>query len=134
MNKRIKIIIGIVAGFIAGNIINILIVIISGEVVPLPEGVDPSDIESLKQNIDKFEPRHFLMPFIAHSAGTILATFVSIKIIKAHQLKIAIAFGSLFLIGGIMNVVMLPTPTWFIILDLSCAYIPMGLLGKKLAS
>ncbi len=37
-----------------------------------------------------------------------------------------------FLAGGIANVLMLPSPTWFIILDLVVAYIPMGYLGAKL--
>jgi hypothetical protein len=38
----------------------------------------------------------------------------------------------LFLIGGIMNVIMLPAPTWFSAVDLLLAYIPMGLIGARL--
>lgn len=32
-----------------------------------------------------------------------------------------------------MNAFMLPSPTWFTILDLAGAYIPMAYLGGKLA-
>jgi hypothetical protein len=34
-----------------------------------------------------------------------------------------------FLLGGIANVTMLPSPMWFTIADLALAYIPMGFLS-----
>jgi len=37
------------------------------------------------------------------------------------------------LVGGIVNVFMLPSPAWFTVLDLVGAYIPMGWLGGKWA-
>jgi hypothetical protein len=49
-------------------------------------------------------------------------------------MKFALAIGFFFLIGGIMNVFMLPSPLWFTILDLAGAYIPMAWLGGLLAS
>jgi threonine/homoserine/homoserine lactone efflux protein len=39
-----------------------------------------------------------------------------------------------FLAGGITNVLMLPSPLWFNIVDLVGAYIPMAWIGWKLAS
>lgn len=41
--------------------------------------------------------------------------------------------GVVFLLGGISMVVMVPALTWFNILDLTCAYIPMAWLGAKMA-
>jgi hypothetical protein len=38
----------------------------------------------------------------------------------------------LFLIGGIVNVFLLPSPTWFSIVDLVGAYIPMAFIGGKI--
>jgi len=46
---------------------------------------------------------------------------------------LALAIGVLFLAGGISMVFMLPSPTWFTLLDLIGAYIPMAYLGGKLA-
>ncbi|EMG10421.1 hypothetical protein LEP1GSC151_5427 [Leptospira interrogans serovar Grippotyphosa str. LT2186] len=40
--------------------------------------------------------------------------------------------GFLFLIGGIANVMMLPSPLWFTVLDLVGAYLPMGYLAGTL--
>ena len=44
----------------------------------------------------------------------------------------ALGIGVFFLIGGISMVFMIPAPVWFIVADLSLAYIPMGWFGWKL--
>jgi len=36
--------------------------------------------------------------------------------------------------GGIANVLMLPSPLWFSIVDLAGAYLPVAFLAGKLAS
>jgi hypothetical protein len=41
--------------------------------------------------------------------------------------------GSLFLLGGIANVVMLPGPVWFSAVDLLLAYLPAAWLGNAVA-
>jgi len=48
--------------------------------------------------------------------------------------RVALLIGFLFLIGGIEAVGMIPNaPLWFDILDLTVAYIPMALIGWRLA-
>ncbi|MDR9397724.1 hypothetical protein [Salibacter sp.] len=44
----------------------------------------------------------------------------------------SLIIGVFFLIGGIMNVYMLPSPMWFSIVDLVFAYIPMAVLGYRI--
>jgi len=48
-------------------------------------------------------------------------------------MKIALGIGIFFLAGGIANIFMLPSPTWFSVVDLVVAYIPMGYLGGIVA-
>jgi hypothetical protein len=36
------------------------------------------------------------------------------------------------LLGGIMNAFQIPAPTWFLVVDLLLAYIPMGWLAARL--
>jgi len=52
-----------------------------------------------------------------------------------HAQKIALCHfvGIMFLIGGAMDVMMLPSPQWFSITDLAGAYFPMACLGYKFA-
>jgi hypothetical protein len=134
MNPTIKNIIGAILGLIAGGAINMGIIMLSGSIIPLPEGIDPANMESLKENMHLFAPRHFIFPFLAHALGTLSGAFLAAKIVSTHKMKFAIGIGIFFLAGGIANAFMLPAPYWFITVDLIAAYIPMGWIGGKLTA
>ena len=132
MNPIIKNIAAVVVGLIIGNIVNMGIITISGSIIPPPEGTDSTSMEGLKASMHLFQPKHFLMPFLAHALGTFAGALAAAFIAANHKMKFALSIGVFFLIGGITMVFMLPSPTWFIILDLVGAYIPMGFLAGKL--
>lgn len=134
MNPTLKNILAVVAGLVAGGIINTLIIGISGKVIPPPEGADVTTVEGLKASIHLFEPKHFLMPFLAHALNAFLGAFVTAKIAANRHLLLAMIIGIVSLLGGIAAVVMIPAPLWFNITDLTLAYLPMAFLGGKLAT
>lgn len=134
MNPIIRNILAVIAGLFIGSIVNMGIVMISSSVIPLPEGVDSSRMESLKESMYLFKPINYLMPFLAHALGTLVGSFIASLIAKTHKLKFAIAVGIFFLIGGITNAFILPSPIWFAIVDLVGAYIPVAWLGYKLSN
>jgi len=133
MNPIVKNILAVIAGLIIGSVVNMGLIMISGSVIPPPEGGDVTTMEGLKETMHLFEPKHFIFPFLAHALGTLVGAFVASTIAANNKMKFAIAIGCFFLIGGIINVVMLPSPTWFAILDIVGAYIPMAMIGGKLA-
>jgi len=133
MNPIVKNILAVIAGLIIGSVVNMGLIMISGSVIPPPEGGDVTTMEGLKETMHLFEPKHFIFPFLAHALGTLVGAFVAATIAANNKMKFAIAIGCFFLIGGIINVVMLPSPTWFAILDIVGAYIPMAMIGGKLA-
>lgn len=134
MNPTLKNILAVVAGLVAGGIINTLIIGISGKVIPPPEGADVTTVEGLKASIHLFEPKHFLMPFLAHALNAFVGAFVTAKIAANRHLLLAMIIGIVSLLGGIAAVVMIPAPLWFNITDLTLAYLPMAFLGGKLAT
>lgn len=134
MNPIVRNILAVIAGVFIGSVVNMGIIMISGYIIPPPEGADVTTMEGLKASMHLFEPRHFIMPFLAHALGTLAGAFITFKVTANNHMKLAITIGILFLIGGITNVFMLPSPTWFTTLDLLGAYIPMAWLGGKLAS
>ena len=134
MNPTLKNILAVVAGLVAGGIINTLIIGISGKVIPPPEGADVTTVEGLKASIHLFEPKHFLMPFLAHALNAFVGAFVTVKIAANRHLLLAMIIGIVSLLGGIAAVVMIPAPLWFNITDLTLAYLPMAFLGGKLAT
>lgn len=129
MNPIVKNILAVISGVVAGSLVNMGLIMISGSIIPPPEGADITTMEGLQEAMHLFEPKHFLFPFLAHALGTFAGAFVAVKIAVNHKLKFALAIGCLFLAGGIINIVMLPSPLWFTIVDLAGAYIPMAYLA-----
>lgn len=132
MNPILKNIFAFVAGFILGSIVNMGIIMVSGSIIPPPDGADVTTMEGLLESMHLFEPKHFILPFLAHALGTLIGALVAAKIASTHKMKFALAIGFIFLAGGIVNVIMLPSPLWFSIVDLAGAYIPMAYLAGKI--
>lgn len=132
MNLIIRNILGVIIGVISGSVINMAIINISGSIIPPPAGADITTEEGLKASIHLFEPINFLMPFLAHALGTFFGALICVIIAASHHMKLALGIGTLFLIGGFMMVMMLPSPLWFDVLDIVGAYLPMAFLAVKL--
>lgn len=126
-------ILAVIAGFVFGSLVNMVLVNIGSLVVPLPEGADVSTMDGLRESMKLFSPLNFIFPFLAHALGTFAGAFVAAKIATSHPMKFALAIGVLFLLAGISMIYMCGGPVWFIASDLLLAYIPMGYLGGVLA-
>ncbi len=133
MNPIVRNVLAVIAGIFIGMIVNMGLITISPSIIPPPEGIDLSDMESLKANMHLFTPKNFIFPFLAHAIGTLVGAYFTARIAATHKMKFAIGIGAFFLLGGIANVMMLPSPLWFTILDIVGAYIPMGWLAGIMA-
>jgi hypothetical protein len=133
MNTVVKNVLAVLAGFIAGSIVNMLLVNIGPMVIPLPEGADVSTMEKLHESMALFTPANFLFPFLGHALGTLAGAWVAAKLAASHPVKIAIGVGALFLVGGIAMIRMIGGPLWFQAADIILAYLPMGYVGGTLA-
>ena len=134
MKQVIRLILAVVAGLVIGSLVNMGLILASGHVIPPPAGVDVTTAEGLKASIHLFEPRHFIFPFLAHGLGTFVGALVATVLTPGRTSGPAWVVGCAFLIGGIINVVMLPAPLWFCVLDLVVAYLPAAWLGHRVAS
>lgn len=124
----------ILAGLVIGGGVNMALIALSPSLVPPPAGVDVSNAESLRAGIHLFEPRHFIMPFLAHALGTFVGALVAYLIAGSHKARMAYAIGVIFLCGGVAASFMIPAPAWFIALDLLVAYLPMAWLAIRIGS
>ncbi|MFM2164997.1 MAG: hypothetical protein RL325_1434 [Planctomycetota bacterium] len=123
-------------GLIAGAALNMGILYAGMAVFPAPEGVDISRIETINENIHRYSVGQLLVPFLAHALGTLAGAFVAASVAATphSRRRAALLIGFFFLLGGIDMVVKIPNaPLWFDVLDLGVAYIPMALLGWRLA-
>lgn len=134
VNPVLRNVLAVVAGFVIGSIVNMALIMIGGKVIPPPAGVDVATMEGLRAGMHLFEPKHFVFPFLAHALGTLVGALVAASLAASRKLVMALVVGALFLVGGIMSVMSLPSPMWFSVLDLVAAYIPMAWLGGTLAA
>jgi len=132
MSNTIRNILAILAGLIIGGAVNMTLVTVGPSLIPPPSGVDVSSAENLSRTIHLFEPRHFIMPFLAHALGTLTGALTAYWIAGSVKQRMAYIIGVFNLCGGIAASYMIPAPAWFIALDLSLAYIPMAWLAIQL--
>lgn len=127
-------ILAVVAGFLLGGLVNGTLIGIGPSIVPPPEGADLTTVEGLRAALPLLEPKHFMVPFVAHALGTLVGSVIAFMIAASHRAQLAGLTGVLFLCGGIAAAFMIPAPGWFIALDLIAAYIPMAWLGIQIGS
>ena len=129
MKTTIRNIAAVVLGIVIGGAVNMALIIVGPTIVPPPDGVDVTSVESLSASMHLFEAKHFLFPFLAHAGGTLVGAVVAYFTAASHRTYITLGIGVFFLLGGITNAFMLPAPAWFVVLDLVGAYVPMGVLA-----
>ncbi len=133
MKPIVRNILAIIIGVFAGGAINMSVIMLSSYIIPPPEGANLLTTEGLKASMNLMQPKHFIMPFLAHALGTFAGSLIAAIIAGKNKMRIAIGISIWFMIGGLINIIMLPSPLWFTILDLAGAYLPMGFLAGKLA-
>jgi hypothetical protein len=128
----LKNILAVVISLFIGGMVNISIVMFSSSVIAPPTGADLTTMEGLQAAMPLMETKHFLMPFLAHAFGTLVGAILAASMAVNYKMRFAMIIGICFLVGGIMNIFMLPSPVWFTIIDLGFAYIPMAYFGGKI--
>lgn len=129
MNPILRNILAVLAGIVAGSAVNMGLIMLSPSVIPPPDGADVTTAEGLKASMHLFEPKHFIMPFLAHALGTLAGAILTVRLAVDRRPLFAYPVAAFFLLGGIMNILMLPSPMWFTVTDLVLAYLPMGYLA-----
>lgn len=118
-------------GFIVGSVVNMSLILAA----PAPPGADMTSMEGLQAAMELFQPKHFVVPFLAHALGTLVGALTACWLAPVPRTRAdwpTIAVGVVFSLGGLTNALMLPGPMWFEALDLIAAYFPMVWLALAL--
>ena len=127
MKQTLKNIAIVILGIIIGMIVNIGLIILGGIIFSAPENFEP-------MNAMNWDFKYFIFPFLAHSIGTLSGALIVSKLSNKSSIILPLIVGLYFLLGGIYMITILPAPMWFVLLDVILGYIPMALLGWKLAN
>jgi hypothetical protein len=134
MPNLLRNVLALLVGIAIGGAVNMALITLSPSLIPPPAGVDVNSAESLGKAMHLFEPRHFIMPFLAHAVGTLAGALAAYLIAASYKTQIAYVIGAIFLCGGVAASFMIPAPTWFITFDLLAAYLPMAWLGIRIGT
>jgi hypothetical protein len=134
MPNLLRNVVAILAGIAIGGGVNMALITLSPSLIPPPTGVDVNNAESLSKAMHLFEPRHFVMPFLAHAVGTLAGALAAYLIAASYKAQMAYLIGAVFLCGGVAASFMIPAPTSFIALDLLAAYLPMSWLSIQIGN
>jgi len=135
MTPILKNIIAIIIAIVLGFAINMGVLMISINLLTYPDNFIFGDTDSLNENIHLFEFRHFFVVYLAHTLGTFISAFTVVKLAASRHFILAISFGTLFLMLGLIMSLQIPqSPTWFVIIDLIFAYLPVAWLAYRLAA
>lgn len=134
MQKTLRIVLAVVAGFVVGSALNMLLIKVGGSVVPPPPGANLQTAEGWQAAMPLLQPLHFLFPFLAHALGTFAGAYVAALLTPDRTRGPAYFVGALFFLGGCAAAAMIPAPLWFKVVDLVLAYAPMTWAGHRLAA
>ena len=134
MSNLLRLALALILGLVAGSGVNMALITLGPALIAPPPGADMTSANGLKASMHLLEPRHFIMPFLAHALGTLLGALAGSLVAMSHRSIVAYTIGAAFLCGGIAASIMIPAPTWFKVLDLVAAYLPMAWLGLSIAN
>lgn len=121
------------AAFLVGAVVcllgNGLLLNVMMQMIPPPAGFNLNQVESFRL----LEAKHLLSPFVAHAVPSLVGAMVAALLAGSRPGRVGMAVGGLHLAGGIVAAFLVPAPWWFVVLDLSVAYLPMAYLGVALA-
>ncbi|MDQ8005613.1 MAG: hypothetical protein REI64_12490 [Pedobacter sp.] len=132
MHPILKDVIAVIVGVVIGSLVNGAIIMVSGNIIPPPAGLDITTEEGLKAGMHLMQPKHFIFPFLAHAIGTFVGAYIAARF-GAHKMIAAMIIGVFFLIGGVWMVMIMPSPVWFTIVDLAGAYLPVAYFAGRIA-
>ena len=121
------------AAVVLGSLVNIALIILGPQLIPAPEGVDMSDMNSFAQAVDSMGPQHFLFPFLAHALGTLCGCLLVVRLAVKRRRLWTYSLAIFFLFGGISAAATIPAPLWFVLTDLVFAYLPMAWLALTIS-
>jgi len=129
----IRKILAVLMAVIAGSVFNMAIVTLSHTVYPLPEGMDPNDFDAFRAHVEAngIPTGAMLIVLVAHAGGSFVSGLLCGLIARRTWYAAAVALGLLGMCGGIVMLLMLPSPIWFSVADV-VLYVPAALWGVRL--
>ncbi|MCE7991628.1 MAG: hypothetical protein HEP71_06600 [Roseivirga sp.] len=131
MNVFKKRILPVIAGLLAGWVAIFALEAVSHIFYPPPADLDFTDKAALTAFMETLPTLAFVLLLISWMIGTFIAGMIGALVNKEAWKNSAIIIGVLLALGSIINMTLVPHPTWLII-SASIAYVPSAYAGARL--
>ena len=104
--------VAVFAGMMVGGVVNMVIVSLSGMLFPAPADTDLADPVQLAAWVASLPPQAFVLVLIAHLGQAFAGGAVVAGLARSHVTALALTIGGLSMLGGLMNLLVMPGPAW----------------------
>ncbi len=105
---------------------------LNAKLYPIPTNIDPHDLNQMKTYVAHLPSSALLILLLGWTLGSVICGFVIALISKSESRTPAYIAGLFLTTAGIVDLFMVPHPTWFIIIGMA-VFIPFTLLGHLIA-
>ena len=123
-------VIAVIIGIIVAGVVIFSVQQVNERLFPLPDGLTIEDREGMIAHIKTLPTLAFIIVLLSYLLGTIAGCFVALKIASSHFLPICLIVAGFLLIMSIINLITIPHPLWFSLVNLAI-YIPTALFIHK---
>jgi hypothetical protein len=127
MNPVLRNALSVIAGLLAGGVVTMVIEMLGMMIYPPPPDLEPAEL--MKQ----IPVGALLMVELAYASGSVMAGIVVGQLGVAKHPVLAVIVGMVLTAWGIVNLVMLPHPTWFAVLS-TLTFVPLAVHGSRLVA
>ncbi len=128
MSPILRNVLAVITGAIVCMVLNGVLLGLMMKTIPPPVGFDAKDLSTY----GLLQAKHLTSPFVAHALPSLIGGSLAALIAATRKMTFALVVGGIHMMGGIAAAFMIPAPAWFVVLDLSMAYLPMAWIGGKI--
>jgi hypothetical protein len=99
---------------------------------PPPPGVDPTDREALRAMAESIPVGAQIFVLLAWAVGSFGGGWIAARLAPGAPVVHALVVGMVLLLGGLANLIAIPSPLWFWILGLAI-FLPAAYGGARVA-
>lgn len=118
-----------IIGVVVGVIMIALLEYLSSFIYPFPEGLDVNNKEAFADFVKNKPLGAFLCILVVYNLASFVAGMVVTYLNQAEGRKNAIFVGLVLTAFGVMNMITIPHPVWFMIAS-TLIYVPSAMLGN----
>lgn len=103
------------AGVVVGGLVVAIVEGTGHALFPLPDDIDPTNPESIQAAMDRIPLGSMLFVILAWAVGTVCGSVAAARLTAptGHRTRSGLIVGGVLMLGGLMNLIAIPSPLWF---------------------